>query len=399
MLSSIALLILVGFIVMKLFQVMRLPGLIGLLIIGVVFGPYALGLLDQDLLLISQDLRLFALIIILIRAGLGLRRDQLKSVGGPAIWLSIIPCLLEGFTVLVVAYFLLDFSFAEAGMLGFILAAVSPAVVVPSMLTLQEEGYGTDKEIPTLILAGASLDDVFAITLFSFFLSLGTGTGQNILLTLAKIPYSIIGGIVGGVIAALILVYVFKWRGLASNHTEKLLIFLTVAISYFYIGEGLGFASLLGVMALGVVMLERAPSIAKSFSTKLTSIWLFAQIILFTLVGAEVNISVALEAGLIGLVIIFVGLIARSIGVWFATMGAGLTFKERLFCMIAYLPKATVQAAIGSLPLAAGVEVGGVILAIAVLSILVTAPLGAIGIKFSAPRLLTKSSCLVKMTN
>ncbi|WP_440895031.1 cation:proton antiporter [Amphibacillus sp. Q70] len=391
MLVSLALLLLFGFIGMKLVSLTRLPGLIGLLIVGILFGPYVLGLLDQDLLMISQDLRLFALIIILIRAGLGLHRDQLKAVGGPALRLSVIPCVLEGFTVAIAANFLLGFSFAEAGMLGFILAAVSPAVIVPSMLELEESGYGTDKEIPTLLLAGASVDDVFAITFFGFFLSLGTGVQQNMLLVIAEIPYSIIGGILGGIVFAILLLVVFKWRRFNSRNTEQLLLLLSVAIIYYYIGEGLGFASLLGIMAIGFVILERTPRIANLFSAKLTKIWLFAQIILFTLVGAEVNIEVALEAGLIGFVIILVGLVGRSLGVWLSTIGTSLSLKERLFCMIAYLPKATVQAAIGSLPLAAGVEVGGVILALAVLAILITAPLGAIGIKLSAPHLLTKN--------
>lgn len=391
MLMSLALLLLFGFIGMKLVNLTRLPGLIGLLIIGILFGPYVLGLLDQDLLLISQDLRLFALIIILIRAGLGLQRNQVKKVGGPALRLSVIPCVFEGFTVAIAAYFLLGFSFAEAGMLGFILAAVSPAVVVPSMLELEREGYGTDKEIPTLLLAGASVDDVFAITFFGFFLSLGTGVQQNIFLVMAKIPYSIIGGILGGIVLAMLLLIVFKWRRFNSRNTEQLLLLLATAILYYYIGEGVGFASLLGIMALGFVILERTPKIANLFSAKLTKIWLFAQIILFTLVGAEVNIEVALEAGLIGLVVILVGLVGRSFGVWLSTIGTSLSLQERIFCMIAYLPKATVQAAIGSLPLAAGVEAGGVILALAVLSILITAPLGAIGIKLSASRLLTKA--------
>jgi len=391
MLLSLALLLLFGFIGMKVISLTRLPGLIGLIIVGVLFGPYALGILDQDLLLISQDLRLFALIIILIRAGLGLRRDQLKAVGGPAIRLSVIPCLVEGFTVAIVSYYLLDFSFAEAGMLGFILAAVSPAIVVPSMLELEEAGYGTDKEIPTLLLAGSSLDDVFAITLFSFFLSLATGAEQSLLFVFAKIPYSIVGGILGGIVLAFLLLHIFNWHRLIEKNTEQLLLLLSVAILSYYVGEGIGFASLLGVMALGFVILERAPKTAGLFSDKLTRVWLFAQIILFTLVGAEVNIELALEAGLIGVVIIFIGLIGRSFGVWLATLGTSLTQKERIFCMIAYLPKATVQAAIGGLPLAAGVEAGGMILALAVLSILITAPLGSIGIQLSAPRLLTKS--------
>lgn len=391
MLISLAMLLLFGFISMKLVNLVRLPGLIGLLFVGVLFGPYVLGLLDADLLLISQELRLFALMIILLRAGLGLKRSQLKVIGFPALRLGMIPCLVEGFTVAISAYFLIGFSFVEAGLLGFVLAAVSPAVVVPSMLELEALGYGTDKEIPTLLLAGASLDDVFAITLFSFFLSLATGTQQNILIVIAKIPYSIIGGIVSGAVLALLLIVIFKRWHLKLANLEKFLLLLSSLVLYYYLGESVGLASLLGIMALGFIVLERAPKLAKVISGKLTSAWLFAQIILFTLVGAEVDIKVAFEAGVLGLTIITFGLIGRSFGVWLATIKTGLTLKERLFCMIAYVPKATVQAAIGSLPLAAGLEVGGVILAIAVLSIVVTAPIGAIGIKLMAPHLLTKS--------
>lgn len=390
MLLSLALLLIVGFVAMKVVGYFRLPGLIGLLVVGALLGPYAFGLLDQNLLLVSQDLRQFALIIILIRAGLGLQRDQLKKVGRPALKISLIPCLFEGFTIMLVSHFLLDFTLIEGGMLGFILAAVSPAVVVPSMIELEESGYGTDKGIPTLILAGASIDDVFAITIFSFFLASATGVEQSILSVFVKIPYSIIGGIIGGVIVAILMLLIIRSKRIKLKQTDHLLILLTFAVLYFYIGESLQLASLLGVMVLGFVILDRAPAQAKTLSRQLASIWVFAQIILFALVGAEVNIKLALEAGLIGLVIIAIGLIARSIGVWLATAGSNLSVKERLFCMIAYLPKATVQAAIGSLPMAAGLESGEIILAIAVLSIVVTAPLGAIGIRLSTPHLLTK---------
>lgn len=392
MLLSLVLLLIVGFIAMKIVSYFRLPGLIGMLIVGALLGPYVLDLLDQNLLLVSPDLRQFALIIILIRAGLGLQRSQLKKVGRSALKISLIPCLLEGFTVMFVSYYLLDFSLIEGGMLGFILAAVSPAVVVPSMIELEESGYGTDKGIPTLLLAGVSLDDVFAITLFSFFLSSAVGVEQSILSVFVKIPYSIIGGIIGGVLVAFVLLWIIRTKRFVLKQTDYLLILLTFALIFFYIGEWLQLASLLGIMVLGFVILDREPNQAEQFSVKLVAIWVFAQIILFTLVGAEVNLELAIDAGLIGLVIIFIGLFARSVGVWLATARSNLTFKERLFCMIAYLPKATVQAAIGSLPLAAGLEAGGIILAIAVLSIVITAPLGAIGIRLSAPRLLTKNN-------
>lgn len=390
-LESLALLLILGYIASKLISLLRLPGLLGMLVVGVLFGPFVFSWISEDMMLISQDLRAFALIIILIRAGLGLKRDSLRQVGGVALRISSIPCLMEGFTVLAAAYYFLDFSFAEAGMLGFIIAAVSPAVVVPGMLDLKDQGYGDDKQIPTLLLAGTSIDDVFAITLFTFFLGLGVSGDTNVLLELGKIPLSIGGGIAGGLIVAAGLLYLFKMKGLTTRHTEKLLLLLAIAILYYEFGEWIGIASLLGVMTIGFVILEKRQDIANDFSAKLAKVWVFAQIILFTLVGAEVNIEVALEAGLIGVAIITLGLLGRSVGVWLATMGTNMNKKERLFCIIAYTPKATVQAAIGSLPLAAGVEGGSIILAIAVLSIIITAPLGAIGIKLSAPRLLNKA--------
>jgi len=333
MLLSLMLLLIIGFIAAKLVSYIRLPGLIGMLVVGVVLGPYLFNILDANLLLVSQDLRHFALVVILIRAGLGLQRTNLKKVGLPALKMSLIPCLFEGFSVMIASYYLLDFSLIEGGMLGFILAAVSPAVVVPSMIELQEAGYGTNKGIPTLILAGASIDDVFAITLFSFFLSAAVGVEQSILSVIVKIPYTIIGGIVGGIVVALIIVLVLRSKRVAFNQTESLLILLTFAVLYFYIGEKLELASLLGVMVLGFVILDREPKYAKQFSISLAAIWVFAQIILFTLVGAEVNIQLALEAGGIGLVIILVGLVARSLGVLIATANTNLSFKERVFCI------------------------------------------------------------------
>lgn len=390
MLESLALLLIFGYLAAKIVSLFKLPGLLGMLFVGVLLGPFALSILDQDMLLISQDLRALALIIILLRAGLGLKRENLQQVGGVAVRISSIPCVLEGLFVLAAAYFFLDFSFAEAGMLGFILAAVSPAVVVPSMLELKESRFGENKQIPTMLLAGTSIDDVFAITLFTFFLGLGVSGDSNVLLELGKIPLSIGGGIVGGLIIALFILFLFRMKKLTARNTEQLLLLLTISILYYEIGESIGIASLLGVMTIGLVIVEKTTDTAQLFSEKLAKVWVFAQIILFTLVGAEVNIEVALEAGLIGIVIIVIGLTGRSIGVWLATMGTNLNTKERLFCMIAYTPKATVQAAIGSLPLAAGIEGGSIILAIAVLAIIITAPLGAIGIKLSAPRLLQK---------
>lgn len=389
MLTGIGMILLAGYIGGKLVSRVKLPPLIGMLFAGILLGPYVLNLLDADLLRVSQDIRTFALIVILMRAGLGIKKEQIKKVGAVALRISSIPCILEGLTITALAYYLLNFSFAEAGMLGFIIAAVSPAVVVPSMLDLKEKRYGEDKQIPTLLLAGTSIDDVFAITLFTFFLGLGTsGQESSVLYDLAFIPFSILAGVAGGAILALLAVYLFK--KIKNKYIEKLLLLIALAILFVEWGEHVGIASLLGVMTLGFIVFEKLPRHTEHFTQSLAGLWVFLQILLFALVGAEVNISVALEAGFVGLVVILLGLTGRSIGVWLATMNTELNTKERVFCMIAYTPKATVQAAIGAIPLATGVSQGPMILALAVLSIVLTAPLGAAAIYASAPRLLNK---------
>ncbi|NLJ74057.1 MAG: sodium:proton antiporter, partial [Firmicutes bacterium] len=363
MLGSLALLLVVGFVAGKIMEAFHLPGLVGMLMAGIVLGPYGLALLDSDLLHISLELRALALILILLRAGLGLNRSELTKVGRAAIRLSAIPCLFEGTVVMIVSRWILNFSWAEAGTLGFILAAVSPAVVVPEMLALQEEGYGTNKQIPTLILGGAAVDDVFAITLFGVFLNLAVDNTVNPVRALAHIPWSICAGILGGLVIGAVLLRLFDFKKLETRNTEKLLLTLAAAMLFYEFGQAHEIASLLGVMAMGFVILEKRESSAQQFSAKLARVWVFAQVILFALVGAEVNIHVAIKGGLLGLAVILIGLVGRSIGVWVATMGTELNHKERVFCMIAYLPKATVQAAIGGLPLASGMESGGLILA------------------------------------
>jgi NhaP-type Na+/H+ or K+/H+ antiporter len=390
MLESIALLLVSGFILGMVMKGFRLPPLLGMLFVGIMFGPYVLDWLHIDLLHISSEIRTFSLLIILIRAGLGIKRHEIQAVGSLAVKMSSLPGLLEGFSILLVSYYVFDFSFAEAGMLGFIIAAVSPAVVVPSMLELKSERYGEDKQIPTLLLAGTSIDDVFAITIFSFFLSLGTTGDVSIVESVLKIPFSIILGVIGGLVSGYLFIKLFDFKKLFHSNVERLLLLLTGAIGFYTFGEAVGIASLLGIMAIGFLITDQREQIGVELSLTLLSIWFFAQILLFSLVGAEVNITVALEAGFMGLIIIMVGLLFRTVGVFISTMGSNLNMKERLFCVLSYLPKATVQAAIGALPLASGVEKGPEILAIAVLSILLTAPLGAILIKWSAPKLLKK---------
>ncbi|OPZ84327.1 MAG: potassium/proton antiporter [Firmicutes bacterium ADurb.Bin419] len=390
MITSLAMMLIIGLGANALFTKMKLPGLLGMLILGVVIGPYGLNWLDADTLRLSGDLRKIALIIILLRAGLGISRDDLNRVGATAIKLSFIPGIFEGFTIAFISVKLLGFSFIEGGILGFVIAAVSPAVVVPQMLYYLENGIGTNKGIPTLILAGASIDDVFAITLFSTFLGLYGGAHVNIGIQILNIPISILLGIVSGIIIGFVMVKLFKTYHIRD--TKKVLLILGSAI-FLTVIEGalknkLEIARLLGVMTIGFIILERKPEVAKRLASKFNKIWIFAEILLFVLVGAQVNINVAMNAGLVGLLVIFIGLLGRSVGVVVSTLGTKLNWKERVFCIISYIPKATVQAAMGAIPLGLGIPSGEVILAIAVLSILVTAPLGAIGIKLSAKRLL-----------
>src|SRR6056297_2993670 len=394
MLLSLALIIIFGLILNKAFDKISLPGLLGMLILGIIIGPYGLDLISPEVLAVSADLRKIALIIILIRAGLGLNKDTLIKVGLPAIKMSFIPGLFEGVTILFVSSYLLGISKIEAGMLAFIVAAVSPAVVVPSMLVLIEEGKGKIKGIPTLVLAGASIDDVVAITLFSTFLGFYGGKNVNIGLKLLNIPVSIILGVLIGILTGLLLIHLFK--RFHMRDTKKVLLLISGGIILTLIEDfvktPINFASLIGVMTVGFIIMEKYGTLGRRLAKKFNGIWVFAELLLFVLVGAEVNIYVALEAGGTGLLIIFIGLIARSIGVIISLAGSNLNYKERLFCVVAYTPKATVQAAIGAVPLAYGVASGELILAIAVLAIIVTAPLGAFGIRFLGERWLESPS-------
>lgn len=397
MATSLAIIVVLGLIFNTIFTRLKLPGLLGMLILGILIGPYALNWLDPELLKVSADFRTIALIVILLRAGLGISRSDLNKVGSTAIKMSFIPGLIEGLTIALIATQILGFSFIEGGILGFIIAAVSPAVVVPQMLKFTEQGLGTNKGIPTLILASSSIDDVFAITIFTTFLGMYSGSQINIGVQILSIPISIILGILLGFIIGLVFVRLFSKYHIRD--TKKVLLILGTAILLTtlesVLKNSIEIAGLLGVMAIGFILLEKKPDVAKRLAVKFGKIWVFAEILLFVLVGSQVNITVAFNAGLKGLAIIFIGLIARSIGVVLSTLGTNLNRKERLFCVISYIPKATVQAAIGAIPLSLGVASGDTILAIAVLSILVTAPLGAIGIKLSAKKLLVQEDKVV----
>lgn len=390
MATSIAIIILLAIVSNFIFEKIKLPGLLGMLILGITIGPYGFNLVHGDLLNISSDLRKIALIVILLRAGMGIKTSDLKKIGKPAIKMSCIPGILEGFFIAFISTKLLGFTFIQGGILGFIIAAVSPAVVVPQMINLIDNKIGTNKSIPTLILAGASIDDVFAITILTSFLALYFGKDVNIASQLLQIPLSIILGIVLGLILGFVIIYLFKKCSI--NYVKKILIVLAISILLTTLEtifkDKLLIASLLGVMTIGFVLTEKLPNVAAPLSQGLNKLWIFAEILLFVLVGAQVNISVAFTSGAIGIIIIFIGLVGRSIGVIISLIGTNLNVKERIFCVISYIPKATVQAAMGALPLSLGVVSGDLILAISVLSILITAPLGAIGIKVSSKSLL-----------
>lgn len=398
---SIALILLLGFIVNSIFNKIKLPGLLGMLILGVIIGPYGLNLLSDSILNISPDIRKIALIIILLRAGLGINKRELKEIGVTAIKFSCIPGIIEGLFIAIICTKLLGFTFIEGGILGFIIAAVSPAVIVPSMLELIKNKIGTNKGIPTIILAGASIDDVFAITIFTSFLSMYGGSKVNLGLKVLEIPVSILLGILLGIIVSVILLQIFKIFKI--RNTKKALLVLASAILLNslegILKDKIEIASLLGVMTMGFVIMEKDNIIGKALSDKFNKMWIFAEIFLFVLVGAQVNIFIAMDAGGSGILIILFGLLGRSIGVLICTIGTNLNLKERLFCVIAYIPKATVQAAIGAVPLSAGVASGDIMLAIAFLSILITAPLGAMGIKISSNKLLHTEEATKKQYN
>ena len=392
MAASLALVVILGLLADYLFKQMKLPGLVGMLIVGIICGPYVLNLMQPELLKVSADLRMVALIVILLRAGLELRRDTLNRIGRPAALLSCVPAIFEGIVIALLGPYFLHITYLESAILGAILAAVSPAVVVPLMINFIDKRMGTKKGIPTLMLAGSSVDDVFVIVIFSILLGMYTGTHSNILLKLLEIPESIILGIAIGTVLGYILYHLFERYNLRA--TKMTIVVVAVSVLLTWLEEELktkiAMSALLGVMTVGFIILEKTEIRAHKISQKLSKVWIFAEILLFVLVGAQVNIKVAWDAGLAGALLISIALVARSAGTYISVAGTELNFKERLFCVVSYIPKATVQAAIGAVPLEAGVKGGEVILAVAVLSILLTAPLGAIGIMFTGERWLEK---------
>lgn len=397
MLTSLAFIFLVGLSMAAICQRFKLPRIIGMLLTGIVLGPYVLDLLDPSILSISADLRQMALIIILLKAGLSLNLSDLKRVGRPAIMMSFVPASCEILAFFLFAPYILGVSRIEAAVMGAVLGAVSPAVVVPRMVQLMEKKYGTANSIPQLIMAGASCDDIFVIVLFTTFVSMAQGGSAHIM-DFINIPISIVLGIVLGAIVGYALSLFFE-TAYAHKHcvrnSMKVIIVLGVSFMLVAVETWLkGIVSVSGLLAVVsmacVIKIKSIAFVSKRLSEKFGKLWLAAEVLLFVLVGAAVDIRYTLSAGIAAVLMIFVALIFRSIGVALCLLGTSMNWKERIFCMIAYLPKATVQAAIGSVPLAMGLPCGQIVLSVAVLAILITAPLGALGIDLTYKRLLKK---------
>lgn len=392
MLLSLALIFLCGFLLADIAEKLHLPRLLGMLVTGILLGPYFLGALNETILFISPDLRQIALIIILLRAGLNLDVAQLRRVGRPALLLCFVPALSEIIATVVLAPRLLHVTYLDAAIIGAVIAAVSPAVIVPKMLKLTEEGYGKDKAIPQMIMAGASVDDVFVIVLFTAFCSLAQGGSINVL-TFAEIPVSIVLGIVIGLFCGLILDLLFKKIHTRDSNKVLLLLsisFLLVTLENQLAGT-LSFSGLLAVMSMGATLAMKNAAVGRRLSSKFSKLWVGAELLLFVLVGASVNIRFAFTLGWNAVALILLVLVFRVAGVLFCLVQTPLNQKERLFCAIAYFPKATVQAAIGAVPLGLGLSCGNTVLTIAVLAILLTAPLGALFIDLTYQKCLTKS--------
>ena len=395
MLTSLSLIFLVGLAMGAICRKLKLPRIIGMLVTGIVLGPYVLDWLDPSILSISADLRKMALIIILLKAGLSLDLQDLKKAGRSAVLLSFVPASCELLGYVLLAPVILGITRVEAAVMGAVLAAVSPAVVVPRMVSLMEKKYGTDKAIPQMILAGASCDDIFVIVLFTTFLGMAQG-GSADMMDFVNIPVSIVLGILLGAVVGYGL-YLFFETAYARKHcvrnSMKVIIvlgfsFLLIAIEGWLEGK-IAVSGLLAVVSMAcVIKLKSTAFVSKRLSEKFGKLWLAAEVMLFVLVGAAVDIRYTLKAGVAAIIMILAVLVFRSIGVLLCVAGTKLTWKERLFCVIAYLPKATVQAAIGSVPLAAGLSCGNIVLSVAVMAIVITAPLGALGIDSSYKKLL-----------
>lgn len=404
MLPSLAWVFLVGMAMAALCEKIKLPRIVGMLVTGILLGPYVLNWLSPSLLAISADLRKLALIIILLKAGLSLNLSDLKKVGRPAILLSFLPATCEVLAFVLFAPFFFGISRVDAAVMGAVLGAVSPAVVVPRMVALMEKKIGTDQGIPQMIMAGASCDDIFVLVLFSTFLGMAQGSGVH-LLDFAAIPVSIALGVIIGAVVGLLLSRFFETaysREQYVRNSAKVIIILGVSFLLMAMEEVLkgkvAVSGLLAVVSMACVLrIKSIDSVSNRLSEKFGKLWIAAEVVLFVLVGAAVDIRYTLQAGPMAILMIVLALLFRSIGVVFSVSGTSLSQQERLFSIIAYLPKATVQAAIGSVPLAMGLSCGPIVLSVAVVGILVTAPLGALGMDATYQRLLKPAKASLKL--
>ena len=392
MLTSIAIILLLGLLVGWLFSKIKLPSLLGMIIVGIILSPHCLNMVDESIIMISGDLRQIALVIILTRAGLSLNLSDLKKVGRPAILMCFMPACVEMIGTIIFAPILLGVTYLEAAIIGSVIAAVSPAVVVPRMIKLMEEGYGKEKSIPQLILAGASVDDVFVIVVFTALTTLAS-TGKMSAASFIQIPVSIILGVMLGCVVGIILVWFFKkWH---MRDSVKVLIIISISFLLLEVQNRLEgvvpVSGLLAIMSMGIIINQKYDVLAKRLSIKYNKMWLGAEVFLFVLVGIAVDIKYALKAGIIVIGLVVLALVFRMIGVGLSLVKTDLTKKERLFCAIAYTPKATVQAAIGTIPLAMGLACGEMVLTVAVVAILITAPFGALCVDSLYKKLLEKT--------
>ena len=391
MLTSIAVILLLGLLIGWIFSKLKLPSLLGMVIVGIVLSPHALNLIDESILGISGELRQIALVIILTRAGLSLDVSDLKKVGRPAVLMCFVPACVEILGTVILAPMLLGVSMLEASIIGSVIAAVSPAVIVPRMIKLIDEGYGKAKSIPQLILAGASVDDVFVIVVFTAFTALAS-TGEMSVTSFIQIPISIVLGIMLGGCVGIVLVAFFK----KCHMRDSVKILIILSISFLLLGvenrlQGyIPVSGLLAIMSMGIIIKQKYGVLALRLSAKYNKLWLGAEVFLFVLVGATVDLRYVASAGVSAVLLILGALLFRMTGVAISLLKTGLSKRERLFCMVAYTPKATVQAAIGAIPLSMGLECGNIVLTVAVLSILITAPFGAICVDNLYKRLLEK---------
>ena len=391
MLTSIAMILLLGLLIGWIFSKLKLPSLLGMVIVGIILSPHALNLIDESILMISGELRQIALVIILTRAGLSLDISDLKKVGRPAVLMCFVPACVEMLGTVMLAPMLLGVSILEAAIIGSVIAAVSPAVIVPRMILLIEKGYGKNKSIPQLILAGASVDDVFVIVVFTAFTTLAS-TGEMSVISFVQIPISIVLGVILGSCVGLVLIAFFKKYHMRDS--IKILIILSISFWLLEMESSLkGYipvSGLLAIMSMGIAIKQKYNILALRLSAKYNKLWLGAEVFLFVLVGATVDLKYVVSAGPSAILLILGALLFRMTGVAVSLIKTDLSKKERLFCMAAYTPKATVQAAIGAIPLSMGLECGNIVLTVAVLSILITAPFGAICVDNSYGKLLEK---------